>query len=132
MFILKREVQKPVRTLVIRNVALVWSLSMLLAVFGGAVIAGVAAAGKPTVPRTVSASCRIQDPLACLAGLARSVAEALDPVPAFTVTVTPTVAVDCADAERAYWACAQDADCPIETFEAIADDVNFCQNPPRR
>lgn len=49
-----------------------------------------------------------------------------------SVTVTPTIIVDCAETERAYWACSSDGACPVERFEAIADDLNFCQTPPRR
>lgn len=78
------------------------------------------------------AACGVTDPLACAVAIAESALDLFRPVPAFTVTVTPTVAVDCAEAERAYWACANDAACPLETFEKIADDVNFCQDPSRR
>lgn len=76
--------------------------------------------------------CTIQDPLACVVKITESALDLFRPTPEFTVTVTGGAAVICAEAERAYWACADDLACPIETFEKIADDVNFCQNPPRR
>jgi len=74
-------------------------------------------------------ACGIQDPLSCTLFLVESVVDLFRPEPEFTVKVTPTHEVVCASAERAYWACVHDADCPLETLETIADDVNVCQTP---
>jgi hypothetical protein len=72
-------------------------------------------------------ACGIADPVACAVQALESVTDLFRSVPGAVVTPTPTTVVVCAEAEHAYWACVNDVACPLETFEKIADDVNFCQ-----
>lgn len=135
MSILKREVSSPCSSSALRLLVIAAACAIFLS---GNVIGfyrGLRVGSEPsslTEDVRTTGACGISDPIACTSSLLESVADLFRPAPEIVVTVAPFRAVVCADAERAYWACAHDAACPLETFEAIADDVNFCQSPPRR
>ncbi|HJV32445.1 MAG TPA: hypothetical protein VJ694_00290 [Patescibacteria group bacterium] len=135
MHILKREVSSPRSSSALRLLVLAAACVIFLSGNVVGFYRGLQVGSEPsflTEDVQDGGACGISDPIACVRSLAESVADLFRPAPEIIVTATPFRAVVCADAERAYWACAHDADCPIETFEAIADDVNFCQSPPRR
>ena len=108
-------------------IGVIWAVSMTIGIR-----IGRDAARHETLmgsdPVTVEAgACGIADPVACAVQVMESVADLFRSAPDVVVTATPTTVVVCAEAEQAYWACVNDATCPLETFETIADDVNFCQ-----
>lgn len=135
MNILKRETVRPC-TLSFRIPVLI----LVYGVLAGVLVSGLLGLGyrlgvrdarmnmfTQSDPVTESRRCGITDALACVTMIADRIGEALRPGPEMIVTIIEGASVICADAERAYWACANDASCPLETFERVADDVNLCQ-----
>lgn len=135
MIILKREVSLPRRSSVSHVLTLFVACSIFVIGNISGFYRGLEVGSRQVVVTEdvrPDAACGITDPIACAVEIMESVAEMFRPMPEFTVTVTPTSAVDCRQAERAYYRCVDDVTCPTETFEAIADDVNFCQTGLRR
>lgn len=127
MHILKREVVAPKISghdlyllVVLKTLAVLGAITLTLGVMD-AYARERTESGEPV-------ACGISAPLDC----AVSIADAFRPASAFVVTLTPVEEVDCEGAATVYWACMDDAECPLATLEEAADDLNICQGGSRR